>query len=159
MMVETVHPAEINQSKPRLWATRLATYDERDAIVRLYIENLWPIAHLPPDTYTVCQSVFQAIAQNRVFVVTRAGEIVGCASFVEGTYWYTPQKCLFDTGLFVVKHARKTRALHLLKEAMKGAARERGALLIIGAGTTDETAAALMKKRDKQIGAAYLVET
>lgn len=141
------------------YTTRLAKYEEkeREQIVKLYIDNLWPIAHLEPDLLTVIKSIYLAIHQERQIVVERDGEIAGCTSFVEGTYWYSPQKCLFDTGFFIVPKYRKTRAAKVLLDALNAEAKRRGAVLIMGAGTKDKSVAPIMAKRYPQIGAAFLV--
>lgn len=141
------------------YTTRYAVYEgeEKERIAELYIDNLWRIAHLEPEMLTVIKSIYQAIFQQRLIVVERDGEIIGCTSFVEGTYWYTPKKMLFDTGFFIVEKYRKTRAAAVLFNALKQEAVARDATLIMGAGTKDETVAPVMKKRYLQIGSAFMV--
>lgn len=145
--------------KAPLYSARLAVYDkaEREEIVRLYIDNLWAIAHLSPDLLTVINSIYQAIQQGRVIVVERDGKIIGCTSFVQGTYWYSPKACIFDTGFFIVAEYRKTRASSILFNALKAEAVKRDAHLVMGAGTKDKTVAPIMAKRYPQIGSAFLV--
>lgn len=143
--------------KPSKYTTRYAVWDERAEIADLYIKNLWGIAHLEPDLETVFKSIYQAVFQTRVIVVLCGEKIVGCTSFVAGTYWYTPKKMLFDTGLFVVPEFRKTRASLMLLNALKHEARGQDATLIMGAGTKDATVAPILAKRYQQIGAAFVV--
>lgn len=139
------------------YTTRFAKWGEREKIAHLYIENLWQIAHFPPDVETVFKSIFHAVFEGRVIVCECGDKIVGCTSFVEGTYWYTPAKMLFDTGLFVCADYRKTRAGFTLLNALRDEAKARAAHLVMGAGTKDKSVAPMMAKRYAQIGAAFVV--
>lgn len=141
----------------RKYTTRYAAWDDHQKVADLYVENLWHIAHIAPDILTVLKSIYQAIHQTRVIVIERDVEMIGCASFVEGTYWFTPEKMLFDTGFFIAAKYRKTRAAAVLFNALKAEANKRGGTLIMGAGTKDPTVAPIMAKRYPQIGAAFMV--
>lgn len=141
-----------------LYTVHIARADEVDEIIRLFIENLWHIAPIPPDAPKVAREICQSIAAGRMLVLEREGEIVGAASYVITSFWYSTEEFLFDTGAFVIPKYRKTRAGFVLWEAMKKEARDQGKRFLIGAGTTDATVAPIWAKRYPQITIGFLVD-
>lgn len=146
-------------SRPGLqMTTRYATEADAKDVLRLFVENLWPIAHFQPDMRTVGEAIFVAITQNRMIVVERNGEIAGCAAFDVLRYWYSAKHMVFDQGLFVVPTYRKTRAAALLLNALKDEALRRNTVLVMQAGTKDKSVAPILAKRYPAIGVAFVVD-
>ncbi len=141
------------------FTTRYASYEEteREEIVRLYVDNLWDIAKVKPDLMTVIKAIYHEIKDNRVIVVETDGKIVGCASWIISHYWFSPEEILFDTGFFIAKEYRKTRAAHVLLNAFKAEAVKQNKRLIMGAGTTDQSVLSTMEKRYPKMGTGFLV--
>lgn len=152
-------PALKTEEAPkRKYATRLATYDEREEIARLYVDNLWPIASLPPDMLTVVRSLYVAIKEGRVLVVTHAGKIVGSTTFMDGEYWFTPQPLLCEAGFFIIPAYRKTSAGARLLEALKAEARQRSAMLVLSISTKSDDATKVIAKRHEHTLSIFLVK-
>ncbi len=137
--------------------TRYAAEDDAKEVLRLFIENLCPIAHFTPDLQTVGEAIFHAITQERIIVVEKDSRIIGCAGFDVLKYWYSAKPMVFDQGLFVIPEYRKTRAAALLLNALKDEAKKRNTELVMQAGTKDESVAAILDKRYLKIGVAFLV--
>lgn len=137
--------------------TRLAHWDEREEIFKLFHDNLVPVAKLKHDILTAARSIYFAIEQGRLLVVERNGQIIGCTAFIEGQYWYSPQPIIYDMGFFVIPEYRKTSATGRLLGALKAEAKRRGALLAIGAGTNDPTVSNILSKRHPMLTITYLV--
>jgi hypothetical protein len=146
-------------SRAPLYRARLAMPGDANEVIRHYVENLWGISHLQPDAATVASGIMLMIQQRRLFVVERAGQIVGCASYVLcAGYWFTPLEFMYDTGFFIVPRWRKSRAGYVLWELFKAEGRRLGKQIVLGAGTTDPTMLSILSKRYKQIGVAFLVD-
>lgn len=152
----SVTDTEQQSSSPRIFA-RKGLYAEAEEIVRLYVENLWPIAHIQPDIETVCKEIYGSLSRGQTLVVECDGKIVGCASYQINHVWYSSQEMLFDTGFFIIPSFRKTRATSVLFRALKKEAFDRSTILIMAAGTKDSSVAQIMAKRYRMISAVFAV--
>lgn len=136
---------------------RVAMPDDVATVARLFIENLWPIAHFHPDLKTVSVEIWQAVHENRVFVVERDGAVIGCAAYAMLKPWYLAELQMWDQGVFVIPEYRKTRAAWMLLEALKSEARRLHKTLIISANTKNTEVAPILAKRYRKIADVFVV--
>lgn len=157
-------PVPMCEATAHIWSatanttiTRFADENEAAVILKLFIENLCPIAHFPPHIPSMADEIFRLIQVRQLFVATRDGEIVGCAAFVVSRPWYLDVEQMWDQGVFVTLKHRKGPAAYRLRQALINESERRGLTLIFCANTKNQEAAPVMAKRHKKIGEIFVL--
>ena len=144
-------------SAPTRTSVRRAAIDDVRDVLRLFVENLWPIAHFEPSMQAVGMGIWNAVNEGRVFVAERDGEIIGCAAYADMQFWYMDKPQMWDQGIFVVEKYRKSRAAFMLDKALKDEAEARGMTLLYAANTQNPDAGRIMNKRYRKISEVFVV--